>query len=871
MTTTIMTATKDITGWIPVFIRHLPLAGLCVAIAGVLYLLAVAAFRVWEWRNILRQHKLFLEVTPPISADKTPLETQEFFNVIHGIGMSRTTQEMMQNQKFVASFEMPSTKEHGIRYVVGFPAVAETWVRQALSAHVNNARIRLIDDYLPKNMGYRQLRILEFKQRKAYYLPLKIRDSFLDHDSMAYLTNIMTELSKDEHVTLQVIVSPGNFRDANIVDQRVRRNENMIARSHNSSLPTPFKLLLRIIFKILSEALHFVVDVATSSTTTEYARVDTHTQQARADLKPMRAITPHEQEVNESIRTKVNQKLFRVEIRALVVADDKEKLKQHTKAIRGTLAAFDTQHQGLRARYNFPTFIKSRYRLYTFEHRLPSLLRHNSCILSAEEIANLYHFPAPGTSTESLVQSLSRTLPAPLSLKRGDNIDVVLGVNRHGGHDTPIGLSKAERARHTYVIGATGHGKSTMMEYAIMQDIMNGNGVAVLDPHGDMARDLLQYIPEERMDDVIYFDPDDLEYPIRLNPLELNADLTGDDLEREKYLLTEYTVEIFRKLFSDDDSGGSRIEAVLRNAIYIAFTTKDPTLFTIYRLITDKDYRRKIANKLDDEVLKNFWNNEFDAGGEYQRVKMGFGVTTKINRFLTAIFVRRVMDTPKSTIDFDRIINEGKILICKLSKGDLVKDTSSLFGTTVLARLQIAGQRRGKMREKDRRPFYIYIDEFQNFATTTFVEMLAESRKYGLHLFMAEQSTYQQDKEVTYNILNNANNLICFSMGNPMDERLVLPRFQPPLTEGEIQNLPSYNFYARIKPVGTNDSQLPVSGMTIMLDSEYSKEKEDRVIAASRTNYAKKYEPETHGETAGDDGTEKSITITITNPTEEPA
>ncbi len=466
------------------------------------------------------------------------------------------------------------------------------------------------------------------------------------------------------------------------------------------------------------------------------------------------------------------------------------------------------------------------------------------------------------------MQSLSRTLPATLSLKRGDNIDVVLGVNRHGGHDTPIGLSKAERARHTYVLGATGHGKSTMMQYAIVQDIIKGYGVAVLDPHGDLARDLLQYIPEERKKDVIYFDPDDLEYPIRLNLLELDPNLTGDDLERQKYLLTEYTVEIFRKLFSDDDSGGSRIEAVLRNAIYTAFTTKNPTLFTIHRLITDKDYRKKVVGKLDDDVLKNFWNNEFDAGGEYQRVKMGFGVTTKVGRFLTAVFVRRVMDTPKSTIDFDDIINNGKILICRFSKGDLVKDTSSLFGTTVLARLQIAGQRRGKIREKDRRPFYIYIDEFQNFATTTFVEMLAEARKYGLHLFMAEQSTAQQDKEVTYNILNNANNLICFSTGNPMDEKLVLPRFKPSIEEGEIQNLPSYNFYARIKPVGTNDSQLPVSGMTIILDEPYDEDKEQRIIDASRANYARKYEPDTRGEAVEDGKSAQSITIT--NPTEEP-
>jgi len=854
------TLLRDLLHILPIILVILGCLSLATAIVFILV-------RFWEWRNILRADRSFLEVTPPASADKTPLEAQEFFNVLHGIGLSTSVQEAMQRKRFTASFEVSSTKNQGIRYIFGVPKESEVLVRQAIAAHINNARIKRIDDYLPTELNHTDSRVLEFKQAGRYYFPLKTYNSFLDHDSMAYLTTIMTELEKNDHLTFQIVASPAVVSDAKIIAQRVRRNENLLAGNHSVRLPKSVRIVVGLPMKLASEALHFIVDVIASSPQSQN-RIDIGSLQSKGDLKPMRSITPHEQEVNEGIHTKTNQHLYRIEIRALVKATDSANLKRHIKALRGTLSAFNTQHQQLRARFNFPNEIKGRYRIYSFKNRLPSLFHRNSCILSTEELANLFHFPSADTNTESLVQSFSRTLPATLSLKRGNDIDIVLGVNRHQGHETPIGLSKASRALHVYTVGSTGSGKSTMMKYSIVQDIVNGKGVALLDPHGDLAREILQYVPEERINDVIYFDPDDLQFPIRLNMLELDPELKGDDLERQKYLLTEYTVEIFRKLFSDDDSGGSRIEAVLRNAIYTAFTTKDPTLFTIYRLITDKDYRKKVVAKLDDEVLKNFWNNEFDSGGEYQRVKMGFGITTKVGRFLTAVFVRRVMDSPKSTIDFDDIINSGKILICRLSKGDLVKDTSSLFGTTILARLQIAGQRRGKMREQDRKPFYIYIDEFQNFATTTFVDMLAEARKYGLHLFMAEQSTSQQDQDVIHNILGNAGTVVCFSTGNPMDEQLLLPRFQPAIGPGEIQNLPSWNFYIRIKQNGLTDSQMPVSGETLLLDEAFDKAKEDRVIEASRANYAMKYEPETRGEAAQDD--ENTNTGNVTNPTVEP-
>jgi len=359
----------------------------------------------------------------------------------------------------------------------------------------------------------------------------------------------------------------------------------------------------------------------------------------------------------------------------------------------------------------------------------------------------------------------------------------------------------------------------------------------VIDPHGDMAETLLRYVPKDRINDVIYFNPDDLSHPIALNLLELRPNLTDDDLLREKDLVTEAVVSVFRKIFSEDDSGGHRIEYVLRNTIQTALTTENPTLFTIFDLLNDPAYRKKVLSKLEDKDLKNFWKNELGKAGGFQQVKMVAGITAKIGRFLFSASAKRILEQPKSSIDFDDILN-GKILICNFSKGLLGEDTSQLFGITVLAKLQIAALRRARVKQAERKPFYLYVDEFQNFATPTFVQMLSEARKYRLFLTMAEQSTSQQDELQTVNIiLANVGTVICFRTGNPADEKLVLPLFKPHINEGEIANLLSYNFYMRISAV---KSQEPFSGETVMLEDSGSEKMAEKVITASRSNYASK-------------------------------
>jgi hypothetical protein len=374
-----------------------------------------------------------------------------------------------------------------------------------------------------------------------------------------------------------------------------------------------------------------------------------------------------------------------------------------------------------------------------------------------------------------------------------------------------------------------------MLQYAIVQDMLAGQGIAVLDPHGDLAETILQHVPDDRLDDVIYLNPDDLARPIGINLLELRPGLSGDELLREKDLITEAVISVLRKIFSEDDSGGHRIEYVLRNTIQTALTTEGATLFTIFRLLNNTKYRQSVVRDLADEDLKNFWNNEIGKAGEFQKVKMAAGITAKIGRFLFSASARRMLEQEKSTIDFEDILSSGKILICNFSKGVLGEDTSTLFGTTVLAKLQVAALRRAKQPQAERRPFHLYVDEFQNFATMSFVQMLSEARKYKLFLTMAEQSTAQQDQQRLVDIiLANVGTVICFRTGSPADEFRLLPLFKPSIQEGELANLPAYSFYARIMSV---QAQEPMSGVTLLLAKDGSNARRAEVIKLSRDRY----------------------------------
>ncbi|CAN5394754.1 hypothetical protein BH09PAT4_BH09PAT4_00030 [soil metagenome] len=786
-------------------------------------------------RHLKRREMVWLEITPPSTIAKTPEATEQLFSVIHGTRAARGLLEKLLGRSPLMSFEIVSTRKDGIRYLLQIEQARSSSVQKIITSYIPDSKVKEVErDVAPVDS------IVEFKETGHYVLPLTLTSAFEQHDPLAYITGAMTKLNDDEEITLQLVARPVRLREASILSHRILGNENILQQVSSGKLSKLGKAS-----NILGSATSGITDLTSEiymGTTYGYKNYYDSKQKdlsrqapvTRRD-RPSRTLSAFELELMETMHRKVTQPLFQVNLRILITSSAS---KEHMAALKSALDGFSVPpYQSLKARAKLPVVAKAH--AAAAKGRLPSFTKRGAIILSTSELASLYHFPSSQVSkTDNLITSLSRTLPAPVSLKNGQKHAIYFGENRHHGTVTPIGLTNSERERHVYVIGGTGNGKTTMLLYGIVQDIKNGKGIAVIDPHGDLAETILKYIPEERIKDVVYMNPDDLAHPIGMNLLELPEGIEGDDLIREKDLVTETTVSVMRKIFSEDDSGGHRIEYVLRNAIQTALTLDNPTLFTIFELLNNAKFRRGVMNGLKDENLKNFWRNEIGKAGDMQKVKMAAGITAKIGRFLFSGSAKRVLEQEKSTIDFEDILDSGKILICNFSKGLLGEDTSALFGTTVLAKLQLAALRRARMSQESRRPFYLYVDEFQNFATMGFVQMLSEARKYKLFLTMAEQSTSQQDQQRLVDIiLANVGTVITFRSGSPADERFVLPLFSPYIEQGEIANLPAYSFFARIAAV---HAQEPMSGVTVLLEDVGSQDIASRAIEYSRTKYGKK-------------------------------
>lgn len=793
---------------------------------------------ILDFHRLQNRELVFLELTPPSFSTKTPLATTQLYDTIHGLLNSLTRKERWLNRKHVLPLEVFGSRETGVRFRAALALDDVELFQQLVISYMPHIQFREVPDYVTPELNGQDYRILEFTQSNHFAYRLASHENLQQHDPMDYLTRALAKLEAGELSAIQLVLSPASPRTANRIRGQLLHGEDKGLRRewwhYLFIIPWWF---VKAFVKVFGAVLEMVGDEAVGIRTPRQYSVNPNYTPRGQYAQP--GISPINAPVLATTNAKLAEQLFNVDIRALVIGPD---CGTRAQGLANALYMFRVPgFQGLHTRKAW-LFRRRRVqrRFDVFHKRLPSMLTRNSSVLGASEVAALYHFPyGEHMQSEDMVKSVAQTLPAPLSMKRhsdATDYDVMLGLNKHHGSNTVIGLTAKEREKHVYLVGGTGNGKTTMLEYALLQDINAGKGVAFIDPHGDAAQKLLRFIPQSRINDVVYLNPRDIKHPIGLNLLELPEGLDEDELLVEQERVTEAVVSVLRKVFADDDANAHRIEAMLRNTIRTAFTTEDPTLFTCLELIRNAEYRNKVVAKLNNPHLKLFWREEFGKAGGMQRVSMTKGLTHRLDRFEGSQFVNRMMSQVKSTISFEDIIDSGKILICNFST-DMGEDTSTLFGTTVLAKLKIAAERRSEQPEASRRPFYVYVDEFQNFATTPFVKMLSASRKYKLFLTIAEQSTAQQEEQrLTEAILANVSTIVCFGLGSPADERLLLGRFEPWLTQGNLLNQPAYNFYVRIK---AEEPMEPVSGETIVLPTEQaSEEQAEAVIAASRKNYA---------------------------------
>ncbi len=461
--------------------------------------------------------------------------------------------------------------------------------------------------------------------------------------------------------------------------------------------------------------------------------------------------------------------------------------------------------------------------------------------LSTDELKMLFEFPESGSWQDKSIQSFSTELQ-PNIKRKSLKPDVVLGVYAQGEDVCDIALSRIERQKHTLIVGGTGMGKSTLLGHSFIQDISVGLGATLIDPHGELAKLILRCVPKNRVSDVVYINPVDISYPIAINLLQLPENLDDEEFEIAKDFVCEAIVSIFRKIFSEDGTGGHRIEYILRNSIQTALTVPNANIFTIHKLLTNDIYRASVVSNLRDQSLRDFWHGEFNKAGSYQRVKMMSGVTAKLGRFARSASAKRMLECPRSSIDFEDILENRKILICNLSKGGIGEDTSNLLGQVILAKLQLAAWKRSLKSVKNQAPYSLYVDEFASFSGSIFSQLISESRKFGLMLTLAEQTTAFQNESESNILLSNVGNVLCFRTAAAIDARRLAPIFEPRLSSYDLANLAPYQFY--LKSSG-EFAQHPMSGKTINLPTGRA-DIMKLVVDTSRRHYSVKYVSKTN-------------------------
>ncbi len=394
-----------------------------------------------------------------------------------------------------------------------------------------------------------------------------------------------------------------------------------------------------------------------------------------------------------------------------------------------------------------------------------------------------------------------------------------------------FGIKTDDRRRHMYLIGKTGMGKSTMLENMIINDIRNGRGVAVVDPHGDLVEKVIDFIPSSRINDVINFNPADMDFPIAFNPLE-SID------PRYKHLICSGLIGVFKKLWAE--SWGPRLEYLLRNALLALLDNQGTTLLGIMRILVDKNYRKKIISNIEDPVVRAFWVEEYSKYPDKFQVEAISPIQNKVGQFLSNFLIRNIVGQVKSSFDMRTIMDGKKILLMNLSKGRIGEDTSSLLGAMMITKIQLAAMDRIDIPEEERQDFYLYVDEFQNFATESFATILSEARKYRLNLVMAHQYIEQLNDVVRPAVFGNVGTMVVFRVGAADAEELV-KEFTPKFLEEDLVNIPKWECYMKLMVDGIATDPFSASGLPPFSKDEKTNNKE-KIIKLSRERYAEKRE-----------------------------
>lgn len=726
----------------------------------------------------------------------------------------------------VFSFELVA-EEKSVNFYVTTPKYYADIVEKQITSYYTDAEVIKVDPYKVLPEG-NKMKCFYAYEENPFWFPIKTFKK-IENDPLNDLTNVFSSMTQDETAVFQIVISPKSER----WQKKAERQGSFYFQGGKTNSIVGIPVIGKI-YAFLSGIIF------------GYEKYKEMAPRKEVESGYVRMLQTKE-EVAKSIGEKAQQAGFDTIIRILATAKTEERAEEMANNMIVSLNLFKDPSMNYfqTRRALLIDSLNDKILLGNFKKRLLvfgfPFFHEKKSIMAEEELASLFHFPNSRYNTSPTIRwLLYKVLPPPVATPEpGEGI--LLGRNVYRGKVKDIYFADKDRSRHHYIIGKSGTGKSNFISFMARQDIQRGKGVAVIDPHGDLIDDILAFIPKERAKDVIIFDPSDVDRPMGLNILEATTPAEMD-------LASSQATEIFIKLFGDEIFG-PRIQHYFRNACLTLMEDLDEgaTLIDVPRIFVDEAFMKYKVKKVTNPVVKSFWVNEYANTGAREREEMIPYFSAKFGPFITNSIMRNTIGQTKSAFNFRKIMDEGKVLLVKLSKGKIGDLNTQLLGLVLVARIQMAAMSRADMPEKDRRDFLLYVDEFQNFATESFCSILSEARKYHLSLIMAHQYINQlvntkygvTSTQIRDAVFGNVGSLSAFKVGAD-DAEYLAKEFAPELTEQDVIGISNYKQYVKLNINSTTSR--PFSIDTIY-DMKGANEKIAKIVKEyARMKYGRKSE-----------------------------
>lgn len=676
---------------------------------------------------------------------------EQFYAGMHSVGEGR---ENYNRNHFTLEIALADNTDNFIFYTAVPTAKADLFEKQLLGVHPNAKIMEAPDDYNVFTPGGEIAGSYATLAHHNIY-PIKLYDA-LDHDPLNIILNVFTKLKKSgEGASIQFTICP---EDDDIIKKfHIALGDVKEGMSVKDALSMKRQISKE--FSTLTKEIFFG------------------------------ASKQKEKKVNEEAIANITEKLkstiMACNIRIVASAETRERANQVLSDLESSFNQFTESN---RNGFNFyrPTGKDLATLIHDFSYR--SFSEGYSMPLNLKELATIFHFPHGIGSSPQLKQAKAGIAPAPIEM---GSEGVKLGINSYRGKDTDIYFAPEDRMRHLYVIGQTGTGKTTIMKNMIAQDIAAGHGVCYIDPHGTDIQDILSYIPKERIDDVIYFDPAYTERPMGLNMLEYDPKYP----EQKTFVVNEL-MNIFNKLFDMKTSGGPMFEQYFKNSAFLVMEHPESgaTLLEIGRVLADKEFRDMKLSHCKNPIITQFWKSAEQTTGDQSIANFVPYITSKFDNFISNDIMRPVVLQEKSIFNFREIMDNKKILLVNLAKGRLGDINANLIGLLIVNKIQMAALSRVDMYGKKMEDFYLYIDEFQNVTTDSIESILSEARKYRLSLTVAHQYISQLEDNIKNAVFGNVGSMAVFRVGAE-DAQFLESKFKPTFLSADIMKIENRNAY----------------------------------------------------------------------------